>query len=142
MLFRSTRLESQARELSLDGRVRFLGIRSDIPALLESSDVFWMPSRREGLSIACLEGMACGLPTVTTNVLGLREIAVDGVTGFVVPLDSPEALAKATLRILKDPALAQHMGAAGRQRVVQNFSIEKTADEYVYAYEDILSGRW
>jgi len=82
------------------------------------------------------------LPTVTTNVIGLREVPVDGVTGFVVPADSPEALAAASLRILKDPALATRMGLAGRQRVVEKFSIERTADEYARAYEDIVQGRW
>lgn len=137
-----TRLESQTRALGLDGRVRFLGVRSDIPALLEASDLFWMPSRWEGLPIACLEAMACGLPTVTTDVVGLREVAVDGVTGFVAPPDSPELLAQASLRILKDPALAQRMGLAGRQRVEEKFSIERTADEYARAYEDIMQGRW
>ena len=135
-------LENQARRLGLDGRVEFLGIRSDIPSLLRRADLFWMPSRFEGLPIACLEAMACGLPTVTTNVVGLREVAVDGVTSCVVPPDSPDALAQASLRILKDPALATRMGLAGRQRVVEKFSIERTADEYVRAYEDIIEGRW
>lgn len=135
-------LEAKVQALGLNGRVRFLGVRDDVPALLNQSDLFWMPSRFEGLPIACLEAMACGLPTVTTNVLGLREVAVDGVTGFVVPPDSPMAVAQASLRILKDPSLAQRMGMAGRQRVAEHFSIEKTADEYVRAYEDILEGRW
>jgi len=135
-------LENQARRLGLDGRVEILGIRTDIPSLLKRADLFWMPSRFEGLGIACLEAMACGLPTVTTNVVGLREVAVDGVTGFVVPLDSAEALAQASLRILKDSGLARRMGTAGRQRVEEIFSIEKTADEYVRAYEDMIEGRW
>lgn len=135
-------LEAEARASGLSDRVTFLGSRDDIPALLGDSDVFWMPSRCEGLPIAPLEAMACGLPTVTTNVPGLREVAVDGVTGLVVPPESPDALAEATLRILQDPILAARMGLAGRKRVIENFSIDKTADEYVRAYEDILSGRW
>lgn len=135
-------LENRARRLGIGRQVEFLGIRSDIPSLLQRADLFWMPSRFEGLPIACLEAMACGLPTVTTNVVGLREVAVEGVTGLVVPLDSAEALAQASLRILKDADLARRMGIAGRQRAEERFSIEKTADEYVRAYEDIIEGRW
>ncbi|MGD0228372.1 MAG: glycosyltransferase family 4 protein [Terriglobia bacterium] len=135
-------LEAQARALGVQNKVRFLGKVKDVIPWLHASDLFWMPSRFEGFGLACAEAMACRLPTVTTNVIGLREVPVDGVTGFVVPADSPEALAAASLRILKDPALATRMGLAGRQRVVEKFSIERTADEYARAYEDIVQGRW
>jgi glycosyltransferase involved in cell wall biosynthesis len=72
----------------------------------------------------------------------LRGAAVDGLAGFVVVSDSPEALDQASLRILKDPALAARMGYGSRQRIGQKFSIERTADEHVRAYEDVIRGDW
>lgn len=72
----------------------------------------------------------------------LRGAAADGLAGFMVLSDSPEALAQASLRILRGPSLATRMGLAGRQRVVEKFSIERIADEYGRAYEDNIQGRW
>jgi glycosyltransferase involved in cell wall biosynthesis len=67
---------------------------------------------------------------------------VDGVTGLLVPLNSPLHLAEATLRILEAPDLARSMGRAGRTRVERHFSVEHAADDYLQAYADLIEGRW
>lgn len=105
-------------------RVRCLGDRQDVPALLAASDVFVLSSQFEGLPISILEGMAAGLPVVASDVGGVSEEVLDGVTGRLVPARDPERLAAALRELLADPALARRMGDAGARRVQECFSAE------------------
>ena len=135
-------IKDEVKRLGLTESVDFLGVRDDVPLLLRQADVYWMPSEFEGLGIAALEAMACGLPVVATAVGGLREVVSDGETGHLIPKGSFEQLAEKTLQILADSSLAEQMGLAGRQRVEQFFSIEKTANGYIDAYNDLIRGKW
>jgi len=127
-------LEARARQPDLAGRVSFLGFRSDIDALLAASDLFALSSLSEGMSIAALEAMAAGLPVVATAVEGTPDVVVDGQTGLLVPPRDPTALAGALRAVLGDPARRQALGAAGRERVRERFSLEATARRYLDAY--------
>jgi glycosyltransferase involved in cell wall biosynthesis len=110
--------------------VTFLGWVPDPEKLLAASDVLVCSSRFETLGIALLEAMACGLPVVSTNVGGPREIVIEGETGFLVPPGKAEALAERILRLLEDENLRRQMGAAGRERVETRFSLGRYAAEF------------
>jgi glycosyltransferase involved in cell wall biosynthesis len=129
------------RSLGNEHRMRFLGASTQVPALLKMSDVFVLPSRSEGLSNALLEAMRAGLPCVATAVGGNPEVVVDGKTGFIVPPDRPEELADSILKILRDPKERQRMGARGRDRVLQNFSVDSMVSAVMAEYARLLEGK-
>lgn len=135
-------LESHVRQLGLADAVVFAGVREDVSAQLGAADIFWMPSEREGLGMACLEAMASGLPVVATAVGGLQEAVSDGETGFLVPQGDAEALAARTALLLNDPALSHRFGTNGRRRVEKLFSIDFAVSRYHESYEDMVAGRW
>jgi glycosyltransferase involved in cell wall biosynthesis len=96
--------------------VRFAGYRHDMPDVYALMDIFVLPSHREGLPQTLMEASAMGIPSVTTDVRGCREIVVDGETGLIVPPGDPSALAAALVRLLRDSALAQRLGASASAR--------------------------
>jgi sugar transferase (PEP-CTERM/EpsH1 system associated) len=123
----------------LDGRVRFLGERHDIPSVLGAADMFVLPSRFEGISNAILEAMAMGLPVVATRVGGNPEVVTDGVTGQLVEPNDAKALARAIeFYAIDDHARRQH-GAAGRARVLSEYAIEHTVSGYTTVYRQALA---
>jgi glycosyltransferase involved in cell wall biosynthesis len=100
----------------LGGRLRRLGYREDIPALLAAADIFTLPSHFEGLPMSVIEAMLCGLPVVASDIRGPREQVVDGETGLLVPPMRVPELAAALRRLAGDAALRARMGAAGLAR--------------------------
>jgi glycosyltransferase involved in cell wall biosynthesis len=106
---------------------------------LAASDLFVLSSTSEGISLTLLEAMAAGLPIVATDVGGNREVVVPGETGLLVPPGSPEPLADAMLTLLRDPARSRLMGAAGRRRVEEQFSLPRMAAEYEALYRHLLN---
>lgn len=109
------RLTALAGALGLSGRVRFLGLRPDVAAILAQADVYVSASRVEGLSLALLEAMAAGLPVVATAV-GDTVAAVDAASGILVPPDDPDALAAAMAALARDPPRRRACGAVARAR--------------------------
>ncbi|MBB2168513.1 glycosyltransferase family 4 protein [Gluconacetobacter aggeris] len=103
-------------EAELGGRLRQLGYRRDIPALLAAADIFVLPSHFEGLPMSVIEAMLSGLPVVATDIRGPREQVVTGRTGLLVPAGEVAPLARALLRLARDGDLRYRMGEAGRQR--------------------------
>src|SRR5690606_8224798 len=91
-------------------RTSLLGRRTDVPDLLRASDVFVLPSHREGLPVGLMEAMACGLPVITTDIRGAREVVGHGRAGIVVPARDPLALAEALCRLAADEALRTRLG--------------------------------
>lgn len=117
------------------------GARDDVPDLLRGLDVFVLPSRTEGICNTILEAMASGLPVVATDVGGNPELVVPDRTGLLVPPSSPEALAAALVRYAGDPALRRGHGAAGRARVLAEFSLDAMIEAYLSNYEALLARR-
>jgi glycosyltransferase involved in cell wall biosynthesis len=113
------------RAAGLGSRLRMLGYRSDIPALLAAADIFTLPSRFEGLPMSVIEAMLTGLPVVASNVRGPAEQVVDGVTGLSVTPGDEAALGDALGRLVRDPALRRRMGEAGRQRALDCYDEAK-----------------
>ena len=83
--------------------------------------------------------MASGLPVVATAVGAVPEVVIDGETGFLVPPGTPTALANALLRLVRDPALREAFGEAGRRRIEQEFSAQRMTAEYIEVYERALA---
>ena len=119
--------------------VHLLGPRDDVPALMREWDLFVLPSRTEGISNTILEAMASGLPVLATAVGGNPELVVDGETGRLVPRDDPEAMAEALAALLADLDALRGMGAAGRARAEERFSIEAMVAKYLSLYDQLLA---
>jgi glycosyltransferase involved in cell wall biosynthesis len=128
-------MEELARELRLDGRFIFTGERHNVDEILHDIDIVVHPSLTEGLSNVVLEAMAAGLPVIATSVGGNPELVQDGRTGVLVPPLNETALAHAIAFLLDHPQIARQFGEAGRQRIVQEFSISemlrRTEDLYL-----------
>jgi sugar transferase (PEP-CTERM/EpsH1 system associated) len=129
-------LEEFIRDNGLSGRVKLLGARRDIPELLKLMDVFVLSSLSEGLSISLIEAMASEVPVVVTNVGGNPEVVIDKVTGFLVPVRSPDKMADAIVSILNNAGLADTFGKAGRERVMTTFNLNTMVREYEKVYEE------
>ena len=109
----------------LGERLRLLGTRTDIPAILAAADIFALPSHFEGLPMSIVEAMLCGLPVVSTDIRGPREQVVDGRTGFLVPPFQVPPLAAALRQLADDAGLRARMGEAARARAVAEFDEAK-----------------
>ncbi|MFX0592382.1 glycosyltransferase family 4 protein [Melissospora conviva] len=134
--------EQSINRLGLTDAVRFVsGISDgDLAALFRSAEVAVVPSRYEGFSLPAIEAMACGAALVATSAGALPEVTgPDGHAVLQVPPSDVEAMTGAIRRILDDPALRRRLGAAGRARVVENFTwtrtAQRTADWYAEAIE-------
>ncbi len=127
-------LEQEAEALGVGDRVRFLGYRSDVPALLEAADVFALPSWVEGLPLGVLDAMARGKPVVAGAVGGTPELVVDGETGLLVPPRDVDALVRALDELLGDPERARRLGEAGRARALAEFSADAAAERVLRLY--------
>jgi glycosyltransferase involved in cell wall biosynthesis len=134
-------LEGEIRRLAhargLDDTVVFTGFRSDAQRIAASFDVFTMSSEFEGLSIAVIEALALGKPSVVTDVGGLPEVVTDGREGFVVPASDPAALADRIVTLIEDPELRMRMGEAAEQRS-QAFDIRTAVRRMEEVYEELL----
>ena len=114
-------LEAFFAASGLGGRLRRLGYRDDIPALLAAADIFALPSHFEGLPMSVIEAMLTGLPVVATTIRGPREQVVDGETGLLVPPRQVAPLAAALRRLVEDGALRRRLGDAGRRRALDRY---------------------
>jgi glycosyltransferase involved in cell wall biosynthesis len=127
------RCECLARRVP--GQVEFTGYRSDVPDQLARADAFVLPSMNENLPLALLEAMAAGLPCIATDVGGVREVLGDA--GLLIPPGDVVALRAAMERLVADPELAARLGAAGRQRVRERFTLARCASEHLRLWSEI-----
>lgn len=130
-------LESLIKKLDLAGRVRLAGEKDDVLPLMQSFDVFVLPSLFEGISNTVLEAMACGLPVIATRVGGNVELVEEGVTGLLIPQQDEAALRSSLRTYLGQPSLARQHGSAGRRRVERSFSLERMVASYDEMYSDL-----
>jgi glycosyltransferase involved in cell wall biosynthesis len=128
-------LERLAGNLGIEGQVRFLGFRNDIPLVMSALDVFALTSLWEGLPFAILEAMAAEKPVVATSINGVPEVVVHGQTGFLAPPRAVKELAAHIGTLLGDPASARAMGQAGRRRVQEHFTLERVIARLSDVYE-------
>jgi glycosyltransferase involved in cell wall biosynthesis len=132
--------ESLARELSLGDRIRFLGVRSDVPEVMAAADGYVMSSAWEGMPIALLEAAAAALPIVATRVGGNHEVVQEGRTGFLVPPRDHEALSQAMLRLMAlAPADRRAMGERGRDHIRDHYGLARVVDRWEDLYRQVSS---
>ncbi len=117
--------------------VRFLGMRTDVDLLYGAMDIFVLPSHREGFPRSAMEAAAMGLPVVATDIRGCRDVVEHGVNGFLVPVQDPEALARAIKQLGEDVEMRRRMGNAGRTRAVELFDESKVVDRVLAAYRRV-----
>ena len=131
------RLRALIASLGIEERVRLPGFVTSAARLLPALDVYVSASRKEGLPLAILEAMACGLPVVATLVAGHVDVIEDGVTGrFVVPGER-DALVRALRDVAADPAARIAMGQSGWRRVAERFSASRMAAETADLYRAV-----
>lgn len=134
-------IENILREKIRSGHAHLLGEipYRDILDIYRGADVLALPSFMEGMSIAGLEAMACGLPLIASNVGGMPYLVKDGETGILTEPGSVESLEQAILQLLNDRDLTRTMGLAALKRVKQNFTWEKIASEVIANYLQLLT---
>lgn len=123
------------------GLVEWWGWQDNMPATLAQADIFCLPSYREGVPNALLEACASGLPIVTTDVPGCRNVVKQGVNGLLVPPRNTQALAEALETLLKNPGLRSTMGQAGRKIMVEQFSSTQIIAQNLEVYARALNSR-
>ena len=130
--------KSLAAALGLSDRVRFLGDQSNVENLLGALDLVVLSSVTESMPNAVLEAMTTSRPVVATDVGGIRELVADGLTGYLVPVRNPDALAARILQILRNPQQGREMGRAARARVEREFSGSRMKKELNAFYDSML----
>jgi glycosyltransferase involved in cell wall biosynthesis len=137
-LGREATLRAEARRLGLEGRVSFLGVRTDMPAVMDALDVLVSPAEVEACSRAILEGMASGTPVIGADAGGTPELIAPGKTGLLFRAGDACALATALRRVIEDAGLRKAMGEAARARTEAGFSIERQVREIQAVYDGLL----
>lgn len=125
----------------LTERVRILGQRNDVDKLLAITDVFVLPSYREGVPRSVIEAQAMGVPAVVTNIRGSREIVIHGQTGLIVPVRRPAELAEALSRLLENPSLRQQLGQAAERHARACFSETQVFKRIAAVYAELQGVR-
>jgi glycosyltransferase involved in cell wall biosynthesis len=133
-------LRAQAQALGIAPRVVFAGHRTDVPALLESFDVFCISSTYEGTPLTLFEAMAAGKAIVSTAVDGCREVLEHERTGLLVPPRDAEALGQALARALSDPDLRRSLAEAARRESVR-YDVRECVERMQALYDEVLGER-
>ena len=127
-------LRRLAATLGVDAHVTFAGFRDDLEHVLPGLDLLVHPAEREGLGVAVLEAMSCGIAVVATRAGGLVDAVTDEREGLLVPYGDGEGLARAVARLAADAHLRSRLGSAGRIRVMSQFSVARMTDAYLELY--------
>lgn len=134
-------LQPRLRELSLeadiDDLIWFAGERNDVADIMQTLDLFVLPSINEGISNTILEAMATGLPVIATDVGGNPELVINNQTGYLVPKQDPATMAEAFKRYLDNRDLLVCHGKAGRVRCETTFSLNRMITDYMAVYDQL-----
>ena len=132
--------EAQLRGFAETGAVEYLGRREDMPAVYAEADIACLPTfYPEGIPKALIEAASCGLPIVTTDWPGCREIVRDGVNGTLIPIKDVPALVAALRALINDPAARQSMGERGREMAVEGYSLDSVIAKTLAIYRELLA---
>ena len=132
--------ERLARELDLSEDVLFLGKQDGLPVLLNSADIFVIPSQSESFGLSALEAMACGLPIVSSSVGGLPELVTHNEVGYIAEIGDIKRMAKYIVTLLTNKKKYQQFSESARKHAVENFDKEIIIPRYINYYERILNG--
>jgi glycosyltransferase involved in cell wall biosynthesis len=132
-------LKELAHGLGIGSKVRFLGSRADIPALMNASDACVLSSIYEALPMVLLEAASAGVPAVATDVGGTSDIVIHGATGFLTPPTNTQALANAMLRLSSLPAASRaSMGDRARRHATSRFGLDEVVGQWERLYQEML----
>jgi glycosyltransferase involved in cell wall biosynthesis len=138
------RIQSKAEAMRITERVKLLGKRKDVEAILLSSDIGVLLSNvsivTEGLSNAVMEYMAAGLPVIATNAGGNPEIVDHGVTGYLVNDKDANQISEFALKLATNLVLRKEMGDRGKARIINEFSIDKFVDSHIDVIDYVING--
>lgn len=126
-------------EHPLAGRVHLVGMRTDVPEILAATDLFVLPSYREGLSTSIIEAMMMARPVVAYRIRGCRELVMDGSTGFLVAPGKVDELGSAMDFLIRNPGIGMTMGQAGRKRAVARYEVANVMRREWTAMTQLLS---
>lgn len=129
--------ETALREWVDEGLVIWLGHVSNMPVLFQQADAVVLPSYREGLPKGLIEAAASGLPLVTTDVPGCRDVVSDGVNGLLVPPRDAGSLARAIARLHDDAALCTRLGSAAREKALREFDERLVLERTLKVYDEV-----
>lgn len=129
---------STLEEWAQQGVIEWWGQRDDMPDVLAQAHLVCLPSYREGLPKVLLEAAACGLPIVSLDTAGCREVVRHGENGLLVPVKSVKELADAFQLLIEKPDVRRRMGARGREISLKEFAVEKVVAETMAIYEELL----
>jgi glycosyltransferase involved in cell wall biosynthesis len=133
------RLKNVAAELGISQQVNFIGPVQNVEAYFQASDVFVLPSQSEGLPMALLEAMACGLPCVASATGGVLDVIRPEVNGLTVPPGDAYALQDTLETLWSRPAIAARLGQRARADICREYSIEHTAQRFLLLYRTVLA---
>jgi glycosyltransferase involved in cell wall biosynthesis len=131
-------MEALASSLSIRERVHFLGQRTDVDHLLAKAQISVLASNWEGFPLSILEAMRAGLPIVASNVGGVAEAVEENQTGYVVPRGDVESFRARVADLLDSSALRSRLGAAGRRRYEEQFTLGRLVEKTLAVYGDVL----
>jgi glycosyltransferase involved in cell wall biosynthesis len=134
-------VDAAAARLGLASRLRRLAALPGVGRALGQLDVFVLSSRFEGGPYTPLEAMREGTPVVLTDVIGNRDVVVDGTTGLLVPVSDPQALGTAVIRLLSDDALRRQLVETARIRLVEQFDVRDMGRRLRALYEELAWAR-
>jgi L-malate glycosyltransferase len=132
-------LQQMTNSLGLNKQVVFAGYLQNVHDLISSFDIFVLPSLHEALPLASAEAMAMRKPIVGTNVGGIPEQVLDGVTGFIVPPKDPASLAQSIDKLISDPELMAEFGKQGYHRYQEKFALAVMVQATVDIYEKVMA---
>ena len=131
-------LERLAHDLGVVKRCLFLGYQEDVARFYDAIDVLLLPSVNEGTPVSVIEALAAERPAVATRVGGIPDVVRDGVDGFLVDSDEPDALAERLAELAADPLRRTAMGEAGRARVLERYAVDRLVDDVDALYRQLL----
>lgn len=132
--------ESILQEWASDGLIMWLGEVSNMPDLINRSNIVIMPTAyQEGIPRIIIEALACGRPVITTDVAGCNEIIDDGINGLIIPVNNPMALVEAIIKLVDQPELRRNMGINGRKLFLRKYSNKIVFNYTFHIYSKLLS---
>ncbi len=133
------KVERHCRECDTCDDITFVGNVPMVEQVLAGADIFLLPSETESFGLSALEAMSCEVPVIATEVGGVPEVVDHGETGFLFPVGDVDAMAAATVELLRDEPRRLEMGRLGRQRAIERFSEDRVVEMYRAVYAEVLA---
>jgi glycosyltransferase involved in cell wall biosynthesis len=133
-------VEQRAHDLDIVRHCLFVGYQDEVAPYYAAFDALILPSANEGTPVSAIEALAGGRPVVATRVGGVPDVVRDGVDGYLVEPGDVDAMADRLAELARDSELRARMGAAGRERVLERYSVERLLDDVDRLYRSLLDG--